>query len=300
MHMPYARDVLPDVLSAEARRVRHGLLIATDGRPAADAAVIIGSAIARRDGEPFEIVAVEPLDAYQEDLRATPGPTHDMHFRLSQQRDRATDSAAESWPLMIAYGDAGATISDLAYEGRRRLIVLGLHVHSRMDRVLGRDTVLRALPRASCPVLAVDSNRRTIPRRVLVATDFSRSSIAAAREALRLVGDSGTLYLAHVAARTTIPFDARATADYETDTGSLMTELRGTLACNTSVKVHDVVLRGDPVHELLAFAEQEGIELIACGTRGFGPLRGAVVGRVPTALVRAARCSMLVVPPLTE
>jgi nucleotide-binding universal stress UspA family protein len=64
------------------------------------------------------------------------------------------------------------------------------------------------------------------------------------------------------------------------------------------VDARTVVLHGDPAKELLAFAEQEGIELIATGSRGFSAVRGSVIGAVPTALVRAARCSVLVMPVL--
>jgi nucleotide-binding universal stress UspA family protein len=154
--------------------------------------------------------------------------------------------------------------------------------------------------RAACPVLAVDSNRRTIPRRALLAIDFSPSSIAAAREAIRVIGDSGVVYLANVMPRTYVPFDAEPHAGYEPDTELALADLRAQLAIPSGMETHTVVLRGDPAKELLAFADQEGIELIATGTRGFSPFRGSVIGAVPTALVRAARCSVLVVPPQTE
>lgn len=281
-------------------RGRAGLLIATDGRPAADAAIIVGRSLANRDGEPHELVAVEELERLDDDRRPGTIQQREMPFRLAQQRARTTNVVVDSWPLSIAYGRPGSTIADLSEYEQRRLIVMGLHVHSRIDRLRGRDTVLQVVHRASCPVLAVDSNRRTIPHRALLAIDFSPSSIAAAREALRVIGRTGPVYLAHVMPRINVPFDGQTQAAYEPDVEQRLAALRGELSIPAHVQTRIVLLRGDPAKELLALADQEGIELIATGTRGFSPFRGSVIGRVPTALVRAARCSLLVVPPLSE
>lgn len=274
-------------------RTRVGLLIATDGRPAADGAIIVGRSIANRDHEPQELVAVEALERLDERPDATI-VQHDLPLRLAQQRARTTDVRRDTWPLSIAYGSPGSTIAELADHTQRRLIVLGLHVHARRDRWLGRETVLQVIHRASCPVLAVDSNRRTIPRRTLLAIDFSPSSIAAAAEALRVIGDTGPVYFAHVMPRTAVPFDSGPPPTYEPDVRMRLALLERGLDLPPNVDTRLVVLRGDPANELLAFAEQEGIELIATGSHGQGFLRGSVIGSVPTALVRAAQCSVLV------
>jgi nucleotide-binding universal stress UspA family protein len=288
-----------DPSKASIGRVRSGLLIATDGRPAADAAIIVGQSIARRDDESHELVAVERLEVRDGDRRAATIAQHELPLRLARQRARTTDASIDSWPLSIAYGSPASTIVDTADFCRRRLIVMGLHVHSRMDRLLGRETVLEVIHRADRPVLAVDSNRRTIPRRALVAIDFSPSSLAAAREALRIIGETGLVYLAHVVPRLNVPFDAQSEAAYEPALVGRLSELKASLPISANVSTKIVVLRGDPGRELLAFAEQEGIELIATGSHGFSAFRGQVVGKVPTTFVRAARCSVLVAP-MTE
>jgi nucleotide-binding universal stress UspA family protein len=291
---------LDAVRTSRVARSRAGLLIATDGRPAADAAIIVGRSLANRDGEPYELVAVEELERLDDDRRSGTIQQREMPFRLAQQRARTTNPVVDSWPLSIAYGRPGSTIADLGDHTQRRVIVMGLHVHSRVDRLLGRETVLQVMHRSSCPVLAVDSNRRTIPRRTLLAIDFSPSSITAACDALRVIGGTGPVYLAHVMPRINVPFDAEPQAAYEPDVEERLAAVRRKLSIPADVEVRIVVLRGDPAKELLAFADQEGIELIATGSHGFSAFRGSVIGVVPTALVRAARCSVLVVPPLSE
>jgi nucleotide-binding universal stress UspA family protein len=280
-------------------RARTGLLIATDGQPAADAAIVVGRSLAHRDREAHELVAVEEFERFGDHVEATI-EQRELHLRLARQRARTTNGTTDGWPLSIAYGRPASTIVDLADHTQRRLIVMGLHVHSRTDRWLGRETVLQVVRRATCPVLAVDSNRRTIPRRTLLAIDFSPSSVAAAREALRIIGGTGPVYLVHVAPRAHVPFDAGLQAAYEPDIEQALDELRATLEIPSQVETRTVVLRGDATRQILALADQEGIELIATGSRGFSPIRGSMIGAVPTALVRAAKCSVLIVPPSIE
>ena len=54
------------------------------------------------------------------------------------------------------------------------------------------------------------------------------------------------------------------------------------------------VLTG-PAHEALA-ATSTGLDLLVCGSRGYGPVRTVLLGGVSHALVRRACCPVLVVP----
>lgn len=274
-----------------ARETRTGLLIATDGRPEADGAVIIGQSLAVRDDEQAELLMVRGLDDEEE-------RRNEDDRRLASQRARTTNFTREEWPLSIAFGRRGATIAEIAEAGRHRLIVMGLYEHPHHDRWLGRETVLDVVREATRPVLAVKSRSRTIPRRVMVATDFGASSLAAAREALRLLGRSGALYLAHVAPRVAVPFDADSTGSFERTPEQRLASMQACLAIPRGVETHLVLLRGSPVEEMLAFAYERGIELIATGSRGQSLVGGTAIGSVPTSLLRAAQCSVLVVPPL--
>jgi nucleotide-binding universal stress UspA family protein len=286
-----ARAVAEAWESGPSRDARAGLLIATDGRVEADGAVVVGQSLAVRDNEPAELLMVRALD---DDGRRR---TEDDQ-RLAEQRARTTNFTREEWLLSIAYGRRGATIAELAEAARHRLIVMGLYEHPRHDRWLGRETVLEVAREASRPVLAINANSRTIPRRVMVATDFGASSLAAARESVRLLGRGGELYLTHVAPRIPVPFDSESIDSFDQTPEEKLAALQAGLAIPRGVETHLVLLRGDPVDEMLAFAHERGIELIATGSRGRSLVGGTAIGGVPTALVRAAQCSVLLVPPL--
>lgn len=55
------------------------------------------------------------------------------------------------------------------------------------------------------------------------------------------------------------------------------------------------VVEGDPRDQLARIAEHWGADLLVVGARGLGPLTGFLLGGVSTAVVRQARCPVLVV-----
>jgi nucleotide-binding universal stress UspA family protein len=55
------------------------------------------------------------------------------------------------------------------------------------------------------------------------------------------------------------------------------------------------VLWGDPSDALAAASAD--LDLLVCGSRGYGPMRTLLVGGTSHALVRKAACPVLVVPP---
>jgi nucleotide-binding universal stress UspA family protein len=136
----------------------------------------------------------------------------------------------------------------------------------------------------------------------VVAVDFTESSDHAALAALSLLGNRGTLYLAHVLPRVVIPQGDPRPFDQVTGVDSTLAGLQALehrLAPPPGVRVEHVMLRGEPAHELAAFAAQRTVDLIAAGAHGKSALERLVLGSVSTSLVRTASCWVLVAPPST-
>ncbi|MEX2031772.1 MAG: universal stress protein [Dehalococcoidia bacterium] len=57
------------------------------------------------------------------------------------------------------------------------------------------------------------------------------------------------------------------------------------------------IAHGDPVEEILAVACAAPYDLIVMGSRGLGPLRGALLGSVTRKVIRDAPCGVIVVTP---
>jgi nucleotide-binding universal stress UspA family protein len=134
---------------------------------------------------------------------------------------------------------------------------------------------------------------------VLAAIDFTASSEDAARAALELLGGAGTLYLAHVTPRVAVPQgDSRGWGEpAATDVAERLEALARRLGVPGGVQIEIVSLHGDPARELIAFANQHRIDMIATGAHGRSAIGRLVLGSVSTTVVRTARCWVLVAPP---
>jgi len=282
------------------------IFVATDGTRTSDGAIRVGRSLARRCGIPVDLVSVvEPMTLYTPDgiplpdegSRLADSARDARENALLVQRDR-THPAIHDWPFAIVVGPRAETI---VAEARRRhagLILLGLGAHGIGARLAARETALRVIHGSPIPVLALPSDAWGVPHSALVAVDFTSSSEHAAHAALDLLAGEGTLYLAHVSSRVPIPQgDPRPWAEIS-QTGVLprLDALARRLAPPPGVRVEHVLLHGDPTGELLAFAEEHDVDLIAAGTHGRSPLGRFVMGSVSTALVRSARCWVLVAP----
>ena len=283
-----------------------GLVVATDATPESDGAVRVGLALARRDGanaDVFSVVEAPPIV----DLDGAPIADLEQLVEIAvdergtmllAQRDR-THPGIHDWPYELAVGARVDTIVDRARATGASYILLGLGSHGLGARVSLRETALRVIRAAELPVLAVPSDAWGVPHSALVALDFTASSEHAARAALELLGDDGTLYVAHVTPRLPIPQgDSRTWGEITKGAvTSKLEQLVRRLDPPPGVRVEYVHLHGDPAHELVAFAEQMGIDMIAAGTHGRSALGRLVLGSVSTKLVRTAKCWVLVAPP---
>jgi nucleotide-binding universal stress UspA family protein len=283
-----------------------GLLVASDATRDSDGAVRVGLALARRDGVKADVFSVVEAPSIA-DLDGAPVPDLEQLVEIAvdergamllAQRDR-THPGIHEWPYELAVGPRVDTIVDRARATGASFILLGLGAHGLGARLSMRETALRVIHAAGLPVLALPSDAWGVPHSALVALDFTASSEHAARAALELLRNDGTLYVAHVTPRLPIPQGDSRTW-WEITKGALIPKLEEVvrrLEPSPGVRVEHVLLHGDPAHELVAFAEQMGIDMIAAGTHGRSALGRLVLGSVSTKLVRTARCWVLVAPP---
>ena len=279
------------------------LLLATDASPAASAATRVAAALARRWSTTPHVCTVLPSPATAIDpmgltLAYVPSIAEEM-------RDAVTDQLATCCTESLAWSRetvAGAPASEIVRIADARgsdLLVLGLRPHALFDRLFRDETALSVMRHASMPVLAVTPLLARLPRRIAVAIDFSRASIAAARAALTLLDDGGSLMLVYVEppGEPTSPAAEGFTTIYTQGVAAAFTRLRSELASRTTARIETVVLRGGVAAELQSLAHRAEVDLLAVGSQRHSIARQAVVGSVTSALARAATTSLLVIPP---
>ncbi|HXT17320.1 MAG TPA: universal stress protein [Gemmatimonadaceae bacterium] len=280
------------------------IIIATDGRDQSDPALVLGRLVA---GSPdaLRIVTV---------LKTVPVVSPDMQLSVSADVEAArraearrsvidqmqrwwSSDAKESGAVELYDGDPATVVTRLAHESAATMIVAGLGRHRVMDRVFGDETALRLIRLSDVPVLAVATGATHAPRRIVVAADFSETSLRAARLALEVAAPEATVYLAHVAPRDSTLYEWNAPGtSYRMDAGAALRKTQDQLRVPPDMTVQRVLLQGDPATELLAFASSVNADLIATGSHGHGFVARLLIGSVTTRIVRCATCSVLTVP----
>jgi nucleotide-binding universal stress UspA family protein len=164
--------------------------------------------------------------------------------------------------------------------------------------VLGAETTLRAIRRASCPVLAVGPGLDAAPRTVVVATDFSPASARAAELVAPLLAHGATMHFVHVWQPIGVADPRTEALDdaYRVGLPARFDRLTTALALPPTITVRHEIREGAPVERILDFAEARRADLIVAGRHGLGVLERILVGSVTATLLRRAPCSLFVAP----
>jgi nucleotide-binding universal stress UspA family protein len=264
---------------------RGRIVVATDGRTPSDNALVAAHALAGRSA--FAVISVI-AEAASKDRTAGWGRTPETpgaHYDLVQaQVHRVLGDSADAW-IEVRRGYPPAVLASYAESHRAALLIAGLGRAGVLDRLLGDESALRLARMAQTPFYAVAAGRPTPPQRIVVATDFTATSMRAARLALALASPCSEILLAHVC----------TPAGRVASEGSLRRQAE-LLQDGFSGRVRGVELRGDAASELLGFAKERDADAIALGAHGHGAVVRCTMGPVATRVVRCAPCSILLAP----
>jgi nucleotide-binding universal stress UspA family protein len=173
---------------------------------------------------------------------------------------------------------------------RHELMVLGSHGGSRVGGILLGSTATRAAHNASGALLVARrpvGKWRDFPTSILVATDGSAGSWAAARTAGRIARVRGSrIVVLHVPNE---PPEERRQAVVEQ-----VAAIQKLTGANPAVTDGG----GQVAERIVDTARSERCSLIAIGRRGLTGLRA--IGSVSERVAHQARCSVLVVPPAAD
>jgi len=284
---------------------RAPIVVATSGRGRSKAVIEMARLLARRHKRSVHVMAVlEPFLWYGIDGIAS----REVAMLEEQSRTelrRAVHAelvhvlgAAHDWTIHVRTGHVARCVADLAREAKAGLIVVGLGRRSPLDRLFGRETALRTIRMAPCPILAVGDDAVGLPRRAIIATDFSASSVHAASAALPLLADDAEVTLMHVRppAPAIMPIPAHWERPYAARVADLFVRMRGRLAAQADVVVQVATARGDAVDEVLDLAQDHEADLLVAGSHGHGLVERLLVGSMATGLLKRAHCSVFIAP----
>jgi nucleotide-binding universal stress UspA family protein len=293
----------PAAAPQEGVRAQHTspVIVATDGRDQSDAAMVVGRMMAGT-ADALRVVTVLKALPMVSPEAALPISADVQAARRAEQRRAVVEQTNRIWgapavDVELAEGEPASTIARIAHESNATMIVSGIGRHQVMDRLFGDETAIRLVRVSGVPVLTVAGGLKGAPHRIVIAADFSETSLRAARLALELAAPHATIYLAHVAPRDKVLHDWNSWGlSYKEDAGDALQKMSSQLRVPGGMILQRVLLQGDPATELLAFATSVNADLIATGSHGYGFVARMLIGSVTTRILRCSTCSVLCVP----
>lgn len=282
------------------------VIAGVDGGPAGTDALALGEWTARTLGVPLIVAVVHPASAALGSGRVDAEWVADRHRAAEQVLDGAravlVDSATAIEYRMVASSSAAHGLHDLAEETGAATIAVGSGKNGPRHRLFAGSTADRLLAGSVCPVAVAPAGMETPPGalgRIGVAyvdTPDGRAALASAATLARRLSVPVRLYTVVADADASLPFligDDVERAFLETARETYENALAQAAESVPDLAVDWQVTTGNVVDRL---ADLDEVDVLFCGSRGYGPARRVLLGGVSTRLFRRARRPVVVVP----
>jgi nucleotide-binding universal stress UspA family protein len=242
---------------------------------------------------------IVPVHEFRQALRAAARHVTGVAREALAGRGAVEERVVEGEPREVIVREATEWPADLVVVGARGLGAAGRFMLGSVSTA-----VLHGAPGA----VAVVRGQARPPRRIVVAYDDSPDALHALRFVARLpLGADATVRLLAVVALPPIPPSPPETfalpwpslADHFIEEQKAQLEsalVRAETEVETVVgHIERSVVIGHPAAEILAAADEPGVDLVVVGARGLGLFGRLVLGSVSDRVVHHARCPVLVV-----
>ncbi|MFG1606655.1 universal stress protein [Actinoplanes sp. NPDC049265] len=277
-----------------------------DGQACGTDALRLGRWLADSLGGPLIVAVVHAAPAALGSGRVDAEWVADRHRAaeavLNGARESLKDAPGEAEYRAVASTSAAHGLHDLAEEVDASIIVVGSKLSGAKNRLFAGSTAERLLAGSQWPIAVAPQEMTASPGdhgRVGVAyvdTPDGRAALEEGAEIARRIGASLRLYTVVADQDSTLPFLVGADAEHaflETARETYEESLRRAAATVSGVEVDWRLLTGNVVD---ALTELDEVDVLCCGSRGYGPARRVLLGGVSTRLLRGARSPIIVVP----
>ena len=286
------------------------VIVGFDGSEQARDALMLGATLADRDGE-LIVCCVHRLNLLSARVEpAAPQLDQAEAERCLEEASRLLNGRMTFTGLPVAGVGAAMALQHTAEQQHADLLVLGSSHRGAVGRVLVGSVTEETLHGASCPVAVAPVGwSRSLKDPRLAEIVIAYDDRAQAGAALSLAGALAAERDAHLRvlaiANTATPFvlgPAAGMAYLATieNRVKMVEEVVDAAIASLpdGVTVSSDVRKGLPPEEILRASH--GLDLLVLGSHARGPLGRVMLGSVSDAVVRAAACPVLVVPPAVE
>ncbi len=282
------------------------ILLSTDGSEFSEGAVREAIKLARTcssrlsvlsvlDYNPeFDSVAPQIVEKKEKDARA----------HLEDVQSRAKKEGIECVTVVQKGADAYKNIVDEAAKNKSSIIVMGRRGRTGLKRLMMGSVTARVIGHAHCNVLVVPHAAKLGFKSIVVATDGSPYSLAAASEAIGLAKRNGSelTVIAIVPAEIATPTDIDFTmnqreliAEKEMHNAEKNAKAVKEAAQKEGVSVKAFVMSGKPADAIIQIAGERKADLIVLGSHGRTGIERLLMGSVAERVIVLSECPVLVV-----
>ncbi len=281
------------------------LLLSTDGSEYSEGAVREAVKLSKLTSAILTVIAVIETNPEYEALAPDRAETADRTTReyLDTVKKMATLDGVECETLAFHSENVFRTIVEEAEKRNIDMIVMGRRGRTGLKRLLMGSVTAKVIGHSPCNVLVVPKAAEIGCKKILVATDGSKYSLAAASEAIGIAKRCGAfLYIVSALPSESSPFDIVHSemlkgpieqyelreAEKNVKDVMLITEQEG-------IPARTIVESGPPYKAILEAAEKEKIDLIIMGSHGRTGMERLLMGSVAERVVGHAACAVLIV-----
>ncbi|GIF03756.1 universal stress protein [Actinoplanes siamensis] len=280
------------------------VIVGADRSPASAGALALGRWLARVREAPLVVAVVHPAPSAIGPGRVDAEWIADQHRAaervLAEARSTLDDPPGAEYRI-VASTSAAHGLHDLAEQTGAAMLVVGSGAAAPATRIFAGSTAERLLAGSACPVAVAPAGGVTpgATRRIGVAyvdTPDGRAALHAAADLARRTGDPLLLVTVVAGGDAALPFligDDAERAFLDTARETYEEALRTAAESIPDVEVRCEVRAGDVVEELAALDE---VDVLFCGSRGYGPAQRVLLGGVSGRLLRRAGRPLVVVP----
>ncbi|MGH9712124.1 MAG: universal stress protein [Candidatus Acidiferrales bacterium] len=280
------------------------ILVATDFSATSERALEYGISLARRYNSQIFVTNVITLDAYP---MMAPELASQSEERLQREAKEGMEKLEKSGRLyglrremVIAEGSLWPTIEDLVKQHEIDLVIVGTHGMSTFEKLVIGSNAEQIFRQARVPVLTVGPAVKGEPlyeaefKNILFATDFGPGAEREAAFAFSLAQDHhAKLTLLNVA-----PYAEDYSEEAVTRKRVLVTtQLRDLLPNLTELHCMPeyMMVIGEPVEEILRWAQLKHADLIMMGAKSRKGLAGHVPHTKAQRIISQAKCPVLTI-----
>jgi nucleotide-binding universal stress UspA family protein len=281
------------------------VVVGYDRSDQAEDALAFARMLVGKVGGELTLVEVMPYEPVLSEVTVWPPTTLGLQRNETRERltklARSLDVSAEA----VESSSPARGLHETAERLGADLVVVGSSHRGPVGRVLAGSVGRRLLNGAPCPVAVVPHGYRQDGDRALRCVGVGFDGSREAKEALDAAAELGRRADGTLRVVTAVPpinygySGAWVLADpdvsrvlHEQSQHRLDDALRPLAA---DVRAEGRVIDGDPVTVIVDEA-REGIDLLFVGSRGYGRLRGVLLGSVSAELIRSAPCPVVAVP----